>query len=174
MDIVHLFGGAYKVSLVKHEDDRGFFANILCQDALKGKGLEVGSIDQVNLSFSKRRGTLRGMHYQAEPHTQVKMIRCQKGSVYDVIVDMRRDSVKYLRWAGIVLDARIGDSLVVPAGFAQGFMTLEDDTEILYLNHGFYDGACERGIRWNDPRVAIRWPQKPEVISVKDSSWELL
>jgi dTDP-4-dehydrorhamnose 3,5-epimerase len=126
---------------------------------------------QANLSFNKKQGTLRGMHYQVAPKTEAKLIRCIRGALYDVIIDMRLGSPTQYQWVGVELTAENRKMLYVPENFAHGFLTLEDDTEAFYLVSEFYAPECERGLRYNDPAFAIPWPGKVDVISDKDLSW---
>jgi dTDP-4-dehydrorhamnose 3,5-epimerase len=171
MDITNLFGGAYKIKTRYNKDARGYFANILCKKELKEIEFDEPYIDQINLSLTKKRGTLRGLHYQVSPNEQTKMILCQKGKVFDVIVDMRPKSPSYKEWKGMTLSEKEGELLVIPAGFAQGFLTLTPGVKILYLNNGYYNPECERGVRWDDPKLNITWPFDPIYISDKDSNW---
>ncbi len=163
--------GAYRIDLDPREDERGFFARAWCQREFEEHGLEP-RIVQSNLSYNRRKGTLRGMHYQAAPHEEVKLIRCIRGSIFDVIIDLRPDSPTYKQWAGIELTAANRRMLYVPRGFAHGFQTLEDDTEVFYHVSEFYTPGAERGVRWNDPLFGIEWPAvEHRVISPKDQSW---
>ena len=163
--------GAYVLDLERREDDRGFFARAWCMNELGDHGLET-RIVQANVSFNNRKGTLRGMHMQVAPHAEVKVIRATRGSVLDVIVDLRPDSPTFKRWTGVELSAGNGRALYVPEGFAHGYQTLEDDTETFYLVSEFYAPDAERGLRWDDPALGIEWPD-PEnaILSDKDASW---
>jgi dTDP-4-dehydrorhamnose 3,5-epimerase len=163
--------GAYILDLERREDQRGFFARTWDIDELGERGLDT-RIVQASVSFNARKGTLRGMHMQGPPHEEVKVVRATRGSVLDVIVDLRPESPTYRRWTGVELTARNGRALYVPKGFAHGFQTLEDDTETLYLISDFYAPEAERGLRWNDPAFRIEWPDPEHVIlSEKDASW---
>jgi dTDP-4-dehydrorhamnose 3,5-epimerase len=163
--------GAFIIELEPRLDERGFFARTWCQREFAEHGL-VSSIVQSNLSFSKRAGTLRGMHYQVAPNEETKLIRCTRGALYDVIIDLRPDSSTYGRWAAFELTDRNHKMLYVPRGFANGFQTLTDDVELVYHVSAFYSPESERGIRWNDPRFGIRWPDVPSrTISWKDQNW---
>lgn len=162
--------GAYVVELDKREDDRGFFARAWCAKECTAHGL-TSHVVQANTSFNKKMGTLRGMHYQIAPHPEAKLIRCIRGSIYDVIIDLRPSSPTYKRWIGVELSAKNRSMLYVPENFAHGFITLEDDSEILYLVSEFYSPECERGVRYNDPAFGIVWPVKVQVISSKDQTW---
>ena len=163
--------GAYVLDLERRDDDRGFFARAWCMNELGDHGL-VTRIVQANVSFNDRKGTLRGMHMQVAPHAEVKVIRATRGSVLDVIVDLRPDSPTFKRWIGVELSAANGRALYVPEGFAHGYQTLEDDTETFYLVSEFYAPDAERGLRWDDPALGIEWPD-PEnaILSDKDASW---
>jgi dTDP-4-dehydrorhamnose 3,5-epimerase len=162
--------GAYIIELDRLEDDRGFFARIWCQKELEEHGL-AARVAQANVSFNARAGTLRGMHYQVAPYEETKLIRCTRGALYDVIVDLRRDSPTYKKWMGVELTARNYKLLYVPAHFAHGFITMEDDTEAMYHVSEFYTPGAERGLRWNDPEFGMTWPRPVEVISEKDAKW---
>ena len=162
--------GAFAIDLEKREDDRGFFARAWCQKEFETHRL-VSRVVQANTSFNKQKGTLRGMHYQIAPRPEAKTIRCLRGAIYDVIIDMRSNSPSYKKWFGVELTAANRTMLHVPEGFAHGFITLEDDTEVFYLVSEFYSPECERGVRYNDPAFAIAWPAHVQVISPKDNSW---
>ena len=163
--------GAYVLDLERREDRRGFFARTWDVHELGERGLET-RIVQASVSFNTRQGTLRGMHMQAPPHEEVKVVRATRGSVLDVIVDLRPESPTYRRWTGVELSATNGRALYVPKGFAHGFQTLEDDTETLYLISEFYAPEAERGLRWNDPAFGIEWPDAEHaIVSDKDASW---
>jgi dTDP-4-dehydrorhamnose 3,5-epimerase len=159
--------GAYVIELEKRGDDRGFFARFFCEREFEQHGLNP-HIVQINTSFSKQRGTLRGMHYQLAPKAEDKVVRCIRGALFDAIIDLRPESPTYLRHFTIELTAENRTMLYVPKGFAHGFQMLEDDTETLYLVTEFYSAPHERGIRYNDPKFNIRWPMEPTVISDKD------
>jgi len=159
--------GAFIIELEPIEDERGFFARSFCQREFAEHRINP-AIVQCNISFNRRRGTLRGMHYQSAPHEETKVVRCTRGAVYDVIVDLRRGSPTFKRWIGVELSADNRAALYVPGGFAHGFQTLEDETEIFYLMSEFYFPQCQRGVRWDDPAFAIRWPIAPPIMSEKD------
>jgi dTDP-4-dehydrorhamnose 3,5-epimerase len=165
-----MLNGAYVIDLDKREDDRGFFARAWCTKEFEAQGL-TSRVVQANTSFNTSKGTLRGMHYQIDPSPETKLIRCIRGSIYDVIVDLRPSSATYKQWIGVELTATNRRALYVPEYFAHGFITLEDNTEILYLVSEFYSPECERGARCNDPAFGIVWPVKIEVISTKDETW---
>ena len=161
--------GAFVIELEKLGDDRGFFARYFCAREYEQHGLGHRII-QINNSLSKYRGTLRGMHYQLAPKAEDKVVRCIRGALLDVIIDLRPDSPTFKRHFKIELTAENRSMLYVPKGFAHGFMTLAEDTEALYLVTEFYSPEHERGVRWNDPQFGIDWPMTPVVISDKDRS----
>jgi dTDP-4-dehydrorhamnose 3,5-epimerase len=163
--------GAYVIDLTPIEDARGFFARAWCAREFGEHGLET-RVAQANLSFNKQQGTIRGMHFQRSPHEEVKFVRCTRGALYDVIIDLRPESVTYRGWLGVELSAGNGRMLYVPRGFAHGFQTLVDDTETFYMVSEFYTPGAEGGVRWDDPAFSIGWPLGPPTqISDKDSSW---
>lgn len=162
--------GAYVVELEKHEDERGFFARSWCQREFEAQGLNSRLV-QCNISFNARRGTLRGMHYQVAPFEEAKLVRCTMGAILDVIVDLRPDSQSHGRHIGVELNARNRRMLYVPEGFAHGFLTLEDESEVFYQMSEFYAPDHARGFRWNDPRFGISWPAEIEVISDRDRTY---
>lgn len=159
--------GAYVIELEKREDDRGFFARFFCQEEMRAAGLATSFV-QINNSLSKHRGTLRGLHYQLPPKGEIKLIRCIRGSLYDVILDLRSESPTFGQWFSLELSADNRLMLYVPERFAHGFLTLAPETEALYLVSEFYSPQFERCVRWNDPRFNVKWPAKPEIISPKD------
>ena len=161
--------GAYVIELEKRGDDRGWFARFFCEREFKQHGLNY-HIVQANNSTSKYKGTLRGMHYQLAPKAEDKIIRCLRGALFDAIVDLRHDSPTFLKHFSIELTAENRTMIYVPKGFAHGFMTIEPDTEAFYLVTEFYAPESERGLRYNDPKVGIRWPMEPVVISDKDKN----
>lgn len=172
--------GAFVIEPEKVEDERGFFARTWCRKEFKEHGLNP-SLAQCNVSFNTRKGTLRGMHYQAKPFEEAKLIRCTAGAVYDVIIDLRPGSSTYCQWLGIELAARLSGQniqaaanpkmLYVPEGFAHGFQTLADETEVFYQMSELYMPDCARGVRWDDPVFGIEWPLDVSVISEKDRSY---
>jgi dTDP-4-dehydrorhamnose 3,5-epimerase len=163
--------GAWLVELEPRSDERGFFARVWCEEEFAARGLNARFV-QCNTAFSRHRGTIRGLHYQADPHGEVKLMRCIRGSVFDVVVDVRRDSSTYLHWWGIELSEENRRMVYVPAGCAHGYQTLRDDTEVMYPVSSPYTPTAERGVRWNDPLFAIRWPDVPaRHVSPKDASW---
>ena len=165
--------GAFVVELVRMEDERGFFARSFCQDEFRALGLNP-SITQCNISWNRRAGTLRGLHYQERPHEEAKLVRCTRGAVWDVVVDLRDGSPTRLRWHAVELSARNRLALYVPEGFAHGFQTLQDDTEVLYQISESYRPDLARGVRWDDPTLGITWPVSDPVISERDRTYPLL
>lgn len=165
--------GAYTIEMDRLEDERGFFARSYSAEEFAARGLPA-AMPQSSVSFNARRGTLRGLHYQAEPHAEDKLVRCTAGAIYDVIVDLRPDSPTARRWFGVELSAANHRSLFVPKGLAHGFMTLRDDTEVLYMISVPFAPGFERGLRWNDPAIGISWPTAPSVVSARDAAYPLL
>lgn len=161
--------GAYLIDLERREDERGFFARLYCEREFAAQKL-VDRFVQVNNSLAVTRGTLRGMHYQLPPKAETKMVRCIRGALLDVIIDLRSESPTFGQHFSAELTAENRRMLYVPKRFAHGFMTLEPNTEAIYLVDEFYAPDRERGIRWNDPRFGITWPLEPTVISDKDQS----
>ncbi len=161
---------AYLIELEKLGDERGFFARSYCKKEFQEQGIDH-AIVQSNISYNKFRHTLRGMHYQAEPHGEAKLIRCSKGGIYDVIIDVCPDSPTFKRWISIELNEENGRMLYVPKGFAHGFLTLENDTEVIYEVSEYYTPGAEEGIMYDDPVFDIPWPAEAEVISEKDQQW---
>jgi dTDP-4-dehydrorhamnose 3,5-epimerase len=160
--------GAFVIELDKRADDRGFFARVFCEREFAAAGLDTRFV-QINNSLSKDKGTLRGMHYQLGEAAEVKVVRCVRGALWDAILDLRPGSASFGQSFGAELSAENRSMMYVPRGFAHGFLTLEEDTEALYLVSAFYAPERERGVRWNDPRFAIGWPAEPQVISDKDA-----
>ncbi|HEX2189563.1 MAG TPA: dTDP-4-dehydrorhamnose 3,5-epimerase [Longimicrobiaceae bacterium] len=165
--------GAWTIDPERREDERGFFARVYCEREFREHGL-MPHVAQANMSSNPRRGTLRGMHYQVEPYREAKLVRCTRGAIHDVIVDLRPDSPTRLQWIGVDLTAENARMLYVPEGFAHGFVTLEDDTEVTYQVSEFYAPGSERGLRWDDPALGVEWPMEPLVVSDKDRGWALL
>jgi dTDP-4-dehydrorhamnose 3,5-epimerase len=161
--------GAYLIKLEKREDERGFFARFFCEREFVEAGLETRFV-QINNSLSRDRGTLRGMHYQLGEAAEVKVVRTLRGALWDAILDLRPGSPTFCQSFGAELSGENRRMMYCPRGFAHGFLTLEPDTEALYLVSAFYDPARERGVRWNDRRFAIRWPAEPVVISDRDKN----
>lgn len=164
---------AVLIELEKREDERGFFARTFCIEEFDRAGLETRFV-QANHSHNVAAGTLRGMHFQRQPHGEIKVVRCVRGAIHDVIIDLRPESATYRRWQGFDLDAESGRMLYVPAGFAHGFQTLTDETDVTYQVSYPYTPAAEGGVRWDDPMFGIVWPRPVTVISDKDAAWPLL
>lgn len=162
--------GAYVIDLQPLSDQRGFFARAWCAREFADHRL-ASEFVQVNLSYSRLRGTLRGMHWQAAPYEEVKAVRCVRGALYDVVIDLRKDSKTYRQTFAIELSASNRKMLYVPAGLAHGFQTLDDDTEALYQVSAFYAPGAERGVRYDDPAFSIHWPLPVSAISEKDLRW---
>lgn len=162
--------GAFVIDLEQRRDDRGYFARTFCATEFAAHCLKPVFV-QGNLSFNYRKGTLRGMHYQVAPATEAKLVRCAKGAIYDVIIDLRPDSPTHLSHFGVELTAESGRALYVPEMFAHGYQSLTDGAEVLYQVSEFYTPACERGIRYNDPSFGIEWPLPVADISEKDATW---
>ena len=162
--------GAYLIEPEPIHDERGFFARTFCRREFESHGLNPNLV-QCSLSYNANKGTLRGMHYQAPPHEEAKVIRCTSGAVYDVIVDLRRTSPTFRKWMGVELTAANRKMLYVPEGMAHGFITLTNDTEMFYQMSEFFDPACARGVRWNDPVFGIRWPETPHTVSGRDQGY---
>jgi len=165
--------GAFVVELDKKEDDRGFFARGFCAKEFTEHGLKSQFV-QANISYSHTSGTIRGMHYQVAPATETKFIRCIRGAIWDVIIDMRPDSPTYLQHLGVELSAENRNAIYVPDMFAHGNQALTNGAELLYLVGDYYTPGFERGIRYNDPAIAIEWPMPVTIVSEKDANWPLL
>jgi dTDP-4-dehydrorhamnose 3,5-epimerase len=164
--------GAFIIDIDPHEDERGFFARSWCEKEFKQHGLNP-RLAQCNISFNKKRGTLRGMHYQVEPFPEAKLVRCTMGAVYDVVIDLRSGSPTFRQWAAVELTAENRRALYVPEGLAHGFQTLVDNTEVLYQMGEFFHPECARGVRWNDPVFGIEWSLSNSLsISEKDKNYE--
>jgi dTDP-4-dehydrorhamnose 3,5-epimerase len=162
--------GAYVIELERLEDERGFFARTFCRDEFAAHGLRPTFV-QCNVSFNTRKGTLRGLHFQAKPHEEAKLVRCTRGAIYDVFVDIRRDSPSCKRWMAVELTAENRRMLYVPEGCAHGFQTLEDNSEVFYQISEMYHAQYARGLRWNDPAFAIRWPLPDPILSERDTHY---
>lgn len=165
--------GCYILDIERREDDRGFFARIMCTEELRAHGL-TADFAQENASTNHRAGTIRGMHYQREPHAEAKLVRCTKGSVFDVAVDVRPGSPTYLQWVGVELTEENYRMFYVPEGFAHGYLSLTDGAAVSYLVSHPYVPGTEGGIRFDDPAVGIEWPRAVVVVSEKDRAWPLL
>ena len=159
--------GLFAIEAEKRIDDRGYFARTWCLDEFYAHGLELG-FTQCSTSFNRRRGTLRGLHYQAAPHAEAKLVRCTTGRLFDVAVDLRPDSPTRGRWHAEELSADNCCMLYIPAGFAHGFQTLEDETELFYQISEPYHAEAARGVRWDDPDLAIAWPLADPILSPRD------
>lgn len=165
--------GAYVVDIDPREDERGYFARSFCREEFAGHGLST-EIAQCNVSFNHRKGTLRGMHYQIPPKSEAKLVRCTRGAVHDVIVDLRDGSPTWGRWIAENLSENNSRMLYIPEGFAHGFQTLEDDSEVFYQMFASYSPAHARGVRWDDPVLRIDWPLPELIVSEKDRAFPLL
>ena len=163
--------GAYVIQIEKLEDERGFFARAWCKKEFEEYGLKTLPV-QANIAFSQKKGTLRGMHYQVSPFKEAKLVRCIKGEIFDVIIDLRSDSSTYMKWMGMELSADNHNMVYIPEDFAHGYQCLTDNTEVFYQVSEFYSAEFERGIRWNDPAFSIDWKLTENlVISEKDMIW---
>lgn len=162
--------GAYILEIKKMEDERGFFGRSWCKREMEEHGLN-GNVVQTNVSYNKVKGTFRGMHFQRAPHQETKLVRCTKGAILDVIIDLRPASPTYKKWIAVELTEQNHKMLYVPEDFAHGFVTLEDNTEVTYQVTQFYTPGAEGGLRWNDPAFGIQLPLTPTVISAKDAAW---
>jgi dTDP-4-dehydrorhamnose 3,5-epimerase len=162
--------GVFAIEIEPKPDERGFFARTWCQNELAEQGLDSHLV-QCSLSYNTKKGTLRGMHFQAAPHGETKLVRCSKGAIYDVALDLRHDSKTYRRWIGVTLTAEKRNALYIPKGCAHGFLTLVDDSEVFYQMSDFYHADSARGVRWNDPAFGIVWPGKVEIISPRDANY---
>jgi dTDP-4-dehydrorhamnose 3,5-epimerase len=164
--------GACIIDSEMKEDERGFFARSFCMKEFESHGLNP-RVAQCNISFNRKKGTLRGMHYQIAPHEEAKLVRCMRGSIYDVIIDLRRHSATFKQWLAVELTAINYRMLYIPNGFAHGFQTLEDNTEVFYQMSEFYYPEYARGVRWDDPSFCIKWPLAKPIMSEKDKSYPL-
>jgi len=165
--------GVYVIELDLIEDERGFFARSWCTHEFEEHGLGAQFV-QANVGFNKVRGTLRGLHFQLPPHDEVKLVRCTRGAVWDVAVDLRKGSTTYLEWFGTQLDERNHRALYIPRGCAHGYLTLVDESELHYQTSASYVPSAATGVPYHDPSVAIEWPDEPSVVSDQDRSWPLL
>lgn len=161
--------GAYIIEPERLEDGRGFFARTFCEQEFAAHGLEIHFV-QCSVSFNQRKGTLRGLHYQAASHAEVKLVRCTAGAAFDVVVDIRPGSPTFKQWLGLELSAQNRNMLYVPEGYAHGFQTLEDRTELFYQMSMSYAPSAARGIRWNDAALAIAWPLSNPTMSTRDAT----
>lgn len=163
--------GVYIIEPERLEDERGFFARTFCQKEFEANGLNPRLV-QCSISYNKFKGTLRGMHYQVAPMAEAKLVRCTRGAIYDVTVDLRYDSSTYCRWMAMELNADNHRMLYIPEGFAHGFQTLEDNTEVFYQMSEFYTSEYAQGFRYDDPVFGIKWPLKTVIISEKDKKYQ--
>lgn len=161
--------GVWIIEPERKEDKRGFFARVFCVDEFSNHHLETG-LAQSSIAFSKKKGTLRGMHFQKAPHEEVKVVRCTMGAVYDVLLDLRPASPTFKQWAAVELTSENRRMVYIPGGFAHGYLTLEDNSEVYYQMSEFYHPESEGGVRWNDPVFGIAWPAPVVVISEKDAN----
>jgi len=165
--------GAYIIKPELITDTRGLFARTFCRNEFQKQGL-ASDLVQCNISFNRKRGTLRGMHYQADPYSEAKLVRCTMGAIYDVVVDISPDSPTFRKWVGVELSAQNRVMLYIPEGYAHGFQTLKEDTEVFYQMSEFYHPEKAAGVRWNDPALAIDWPVPNPIVSEKDSSYSYI
>ena len=162
--------GLRLIELESHSDERGSFTRVFCEDVLREAGVPMSAV-QVSVSENRLRGTLRGLHFQAAPHAEVKVVRCSRGAIFDVVVDLRPGSDTFQQWRGFELHAGDGQMLLVPQGCAHGFQTLADDTEVTYFISTRYVPAATRGVRWNDPAFDIQWPlAEAPILSPRDAA----
>ncbi len=162
--------GAYVIEVEKREDQRGFFGRTFCREEFEAHGLN-SQVVQCNTSFNKRKGTLRGMHFQAVPFAEAKLVRCTSGSIYDVIIDLRPASRTFKRHFAVELSAANQRMLYIPENMAHGFQTLEDDTEVFYQMSQMFSAEHARGVRWNDPAFGIEWPADERIITERDRNY---
>jgi dTDP-4-dehydrorhamnose 3,5-epimerase len=162
--------GVFEIQIDPKPDERGFFARCWCHKEFESNGLS-SKLVQCSLSFNTQKGTLRGVHYQAEPYPETKMVRCTRGAIFDVVVDLRPQSPTFKEWTSVILTATNRKMLYVPEGCAHGILTLENETEVLYQMSEFYHAELSRGVRWNDPAFQIAWPSEPEVLSERDRTY---
>ena len=165
--------GLYIAELSPIYDDRGSFARAFCEDELKSVGV-LKHIKQINHSYAKKSGSIRGMHYQNHPFTEMKLVRCLSGKIFDVVVDIRRDSKTFLKWHGEILSQDNNKMMIIPEGFAHGFQVIKPNSQLLYFHTENYHPECEGGILYNDPMVNIDWPLQCSDVSMKDSNHNLL
>jgi len=162
--------GVFQVDVEPRRDERGSFARLFSQKEFQAQGLE-SRLSEISISSNTRRGTLRGMHFQRDPHGEIKLVRVVRGAIFDVVVDLRRNSPTFCNWHGAELSCDNGHALYIPRGCAHGFLTLTDKTDVLYQITDTFDSASASGYAWNDPAFAIEWPFRPQVISERDLSW---
>ena len=162
--------GAFVIEPERHEDSRGHFARTFCVEEFRKHGLDT-RVEQCSVSFNRKKGTLRGMHYQTAPFEEAKLVRCNRGGIYDVIIDLRRDSASFKQHFAIELDEHNGKMLYIPQGFAHGFQTLKDETEVHYQMSVAFSPDHARGVRWDDPMFGISWPQDERIIIERDRNY---
>jgi dTDP-4-dehydrorhamnose 3,5-epimerase len=162
--------GAFEIQVEAKSDERGFFARTWCQEEFEKSGLNPRLV-QCSISFNARKGTLRGMHYQADPYAEAKLVRCTQGAIYDVVIDLRADSATFKKWIAVELTAEKRNMIYVPEGCAHGFLTMADKSEVLYQMSEIYNPESARGVRWDDPAFQIVWPAKVKVISERDRTY---
>lgn len=162
--------GVFEICVEPQPDERGFFARTWCQNEFEARGLNSRLV-QCSISFNTRKGTLRGIHYQVEPYAEAKLVRCTRGAIYDVVLDLRVESPTFKDWIAVVLSAEARNMVYVPEGCGHGFLTLQDQSEVFYQMSEFYNVEAARGVRWNDPEFRIAWPEKVEVISERDRTY---
>jgi dTDP-4-dehydrorhamnose 3,5-epimerase len=162
--------GVFQIDLEPQSDERGFFARTWCQKEFEAHGLNSALV-QCSISYNARKGTLRGLHYQAYPYQESKLVRCTEGAIHDVVVDLRPESPTFKQWITADLTATNRNMLYVPAGCGHGFLTLEDETEVFYQISEFYNPQSSRGVRWDDPAFQIVWPGEVTVISERDRNY---
>ena len=162
--------GVFEIHLEVKPDDRGFFARAWCQEEFEARGLNPRLV-QCSLSFNTRKGTLRGIHYQAAPYAEAKLVRCTRGAIYDVVLDLRPESPRFKQSIAVILTAEKRNMIYVPEGCAHGFLTLEGKTEVFYQMSEFYSAESARGVRFDDPAFGMTWPEKIEVISERDRNY---
>jgi len=167
------FEGLYVIEPERRIDDRGYFARTMCRTEFEDHNLSYNFV-QANESYNRTRGTLRGMHYQRDPHSETKLVRCVRGAIFDVIIDLRPGSATYRQWKGFDLTAENGRSLYIPGGFAHGYMTLTDNAIVDYQVSSFYAPEAAAGVRYDDPAISIQWPLPATNISPQDQQWPLL
>lgn len=165
-----IIDGVILIGLERHEDERGFFARSYCEQEFAAHGI-YDKFMQMNISYNAALGTLRGMHYQSPIAPESKIVRCMKGAIYDVVVDLRPESKTFKNWFGVRLEDNNRDSLYIPSGIAHGFITLTPDCDVLYMMGGEYTPTAAQGVRWNDPAFNIKWPIEPSIISQRDSNY---
>jgi dTDP-4-dehydrorhamnose 3,5-epimerase len=162
--------GVFEIHLERMADERGFFARSWCRKEFEQAGLNPCLV-QCSISYNPRKGTLRGMHYQAAPFEEAKLVRCTRGSIYDTVIDLRPQSPTFRQWIGVTLTAQERNMFYVPEGCAHGFLTLEDDCEVFYQMSSFYCADAGRGVRWDDPAFKIAWPERPQLLSERDRNY---